>query len=167
MSSSFQSEVATAPKRRPFHEPLALDANPSFGYFGWLGFTIASMRLAISIALLAIGPAISRISLTGMTPSISIKPLLGFNVKTLARVAGMIKEPQVSVPIATGANPAATAHALPEEDPPGPCLCVRIGKGSLAVYLHCAHRIVPRDSTLLQPRVIVPDLLSRTSHMAS
>lgn len=79
-----------------------------------------SNEMAISIALFAIGPAVSSISCTGMIPSREMRPLLGFNVKTLALDAGIMSEPHVSVPSDIGAKPAATEAALPEDEPPGP-----------------------------------------------
>ena len=81
----------------------------------------ASSAVAISAADLANGPDVSNISMTGMTPSEETNPRPDFRVKTFARVAGMMSEPQVSVPIAIGAKPAATAAALPDDEPPGPC----------------------------------------------
>ena len=47
-------------------------------------------------------------------------PAVGLMVYKAARSAGNIKEPEVSVPIATGANPAETPMAGPEDEPPGP-----------------------------------------------
>lgn len=53
-----------------------------------------------------------------MMPSPGTKPRVGFSVYNPARVAGTTKEPSVSVPIETGASPAATATAEPDDEPP-------------------------------------------------
>jgi hypothetical protein len=56
-----------------------------------------------------------------MMPSVVIAPSGDFTVQSEFLVDGETKEPSVSVPIATGANPAATAIPLPEDDPSGLC----------------------------------------------
>jgi hypothetical protein len=47
--------------------------------------------------------------------------MVGFIVYKAARLAGMIREPDVSVPMEMGEKPAATQTALPEEEPPVFC----------------------------------------------
>lgn len=44
----------------------------------------------------------------------------GLIVYSAALVAGQIRDPAVSVPMEAGVNPAETATAEPEEEPPGP-----------------------------------------------
>jgi len=44
--------------------------------------------------------------------------MVGFIVYSAARLAGIISEPDVSVPMEIGAKPAATQTAEPEDDPP-------------------------------------------------
>lgn len=72
----------------------------------------------MSRAHFAIGPAESKSYEIGHIPSCGINPRVGFREYTSARVAGMSRDPFVSVPIATGAKPADTPTAEPEEDPP-------------------------------------------------
>ena len=48
-------------------------------------------------------------------------PTVGFRQYNAARPPGKTIEPSVSVPMETGASPAATETADPEEDPPGFC----------------------------------------------
>ena len=55
----------------------------------------------------------------GMMPARLTSPTVGFTVTTPFWVAGDSSEPEVSVPIAAAASPAATATADPELDPPG------------------------------------------------
>jgi hypothetical protein len=50
-------------------------------------------------------------------------PTVGLRQYSAAREPGKTIEPLVSVPMETGANPAATETAEPEEDPPGFCEC--------------------------------------------
>lgn len=52
-------------------------------------------------------------------PVVSTDPGVAFIPYNAARVAGCTSEPSVSVPIDTGAKPAATPTALPEDDPQG------------------------------------------------
>ena len=52
-------------------------------------------------------------------PSVGIRPKEVFSAQTRWRMAGMSIEPRVSVPIAAGTRPAATAAAEPELEPPG------------------------------------------------
>ena len=48
-----------------------------------------------------------------------MRPTVGFTVTSPFCVAGLSKEPEVSLPIAAAHRPAATATAEPELDPPG------------------------------------------------
>ena len=52
-------------------------------------------------------------------PTGSTDPGVAFIPYSAARVAGCTREPSVSVPIDTGAKPAATPTALPEDEPQG------------------------------------------------
>jgi hypothetical protein len=54
----------------------------------------------------------------GIRPTPEIMPIVGLIVYKAALVAGMFKDPSVSVPIDMGANPAATPTAEPDDDPP-------------------------------------------------
>src|ERR1700719_4970354 len=65
------------------------------------------------------GPAVSWLWAMGMMPARLISPTVGFTVTTPFWLAGDSSDPDVSVPIATAARPAATATAEPELDPPG------------------------------------------------
>ena len=54
-----------------------------------------------------------------MMPARLMRPTVGLTVTSPFCVAGLSSEPEVSVPIAAAHNPAATATAEPELDPPG------------------------------------------------
>ena len=66
----------------------------------------------------AIGPIVSSVRESGNTPRLSIRPSLVLNPTMPQKLAGARIEPPVSLPIAQGARPAATATAAPDEDPP-------------------------------------------------
>src|SRR4030095_16347891 len=53
-----------------------------------------------------------------------IRPVVTFSPTTPHHAAGSRTEPPVSVPIATGARPAATATPEPLDDAPGRLVCV-------------------------------------------
>lgn len=72
-----------------------------------------------SAALFAIGPGLSKKSVNEYDPATSCTPTVGFRAYRAARDAGVIMEPIVSAPTASGENPAATATADPVDDPPG------------------------------------------------
>ena len=55
---------------------------------------------------------------SGNTPCLSIRPSLVLNPTMPQKLAGARIEPPVSLPIAQGARPPATATAAPDEDPP-------------------------------------------------
>ena len=55
---------------------------------------------------------------SGQTPSVAIWPRVGLKPMSPVQAAGMRTLPPVSVPSATSASPAATAAALPPDDPP-------------------------------------------------
>ena len=77
------------------------------------------MTTARSDGVLAIAPALSESGFAGCIAVMSIVPTVAFIAYKAARVAGWHIDPSVSVPMDTGANPAATATALPDDEPQG------------------------------------------------
>ena len=67
----------------------------------------------------ASGPTVSTDVASGKTPSSGMRPWVTLSPKHPHSAAGTRTEPPVSVPMATGVMPAATAAAEPPEDPPG------------------------------------------------
>ena len=67
----------------------------------------------------ASGPAVSSVNERGMTPPREESPMVGRTPYRLLWAEGMRIEPQVSVPMPTAANSAATAAPVPPLDPPG------------------------------------------------
>src|SRR5436305_9098754 len=67
----------------------------------------------------AIGPGVSRVGASGRMPYVLTRPIVVLRPVSPHHEAGNRTEPPVSVPIAQGANPAATATPEPLLDPPG------------------------------------------------
>ncbi|MNC57020.1 hypothetical protein D3C75_1066510 [compost metagenome] len=75
--------------------------------------------IAASSTVVAMGPAVSWEWLIGTIWVRLTRPTVGLNPTTPLTEAGQVIEPSVSVPMATGARPMATATALPEDEPHG------------------------------------------------
>ena len=67
----------------------------------------------------ACGPAVSWLAAIGTIPDRLMLPTAGLKPTTPLTDDGLMIEPSVSVPTATGDNPAETATAEPEEEPDG------------------------------------------------
>src|SRR3954464_12060032 len=80
---------------------------------------IASCSSAASSTVRAIGPAWSRLEENAIRPYRDTGPYVGLCPTSPVTAAGWRIEPPVSVPIAQGARPPATAAAEPPEEPPG------------------------------------------------
>ena len=80
---------------------------------------ISLRRNAQSSAVLAIGPAWSRLDANAIIPHREILPYVGFIPVIPQTEAGCLIDPPVSVPEAAGTIPAAIAEAEPPELPPG------------------------------------------------
>ena len=81
--------------------------------------TSASRMSAQSATLRAIGPIESSDQLSKPVPCRLIRPNVTFNPVKPLNADGIRTEPPVSLPMPTGANPAATATPVPLEEPPG------------------------------------------------
>src|SRR5271165_6892077 len=76
-------------------------------------------RNAASRTVRVSGPAVSWLCAIGTMPARLTSPTVGLTVTRPFWQAGDSSEPEVSVPIAAAASPAASAAAEPELDPPG------------------------------------------------
>lgn len=86
---------------------------------------MASSMMAMSCGDRAMGPAESNSGEMGTMPVDGIKPWVGFIAYTSFLEDGVKMDPDVSVPVDTGAKPAATPAHDPDEDPPTACFpCV-------------------------------------------
>ena len=72
-----------------------------------------------SATVVASGPTLSSDAASGRTPPRSTRASEGLKPAIPQKAAGTRIEPEVSVPIAHGTTPAATATADPDDDPPG------------------------------------------------
>ena len=68
---------------------------------------------------MASGPTLSSVGASGSTPVRSIRVAVVLKPAIPQNAAGTRIEPDVSVPIAHGTTPAATATADPDDEPPG------------------------------------------------
>ena len=64
-----------------------------------------------------IGPAVSCVDEIGTMWVRDTRPTVGLSPTSPAIEAGQVTDPSVSVPIAAGANEAATAAPLPDDEP--------------------------------------------------
>src|SRR5215472_10049638 len=76
-------------------------------------------RTAASATHLVIGPAVSCAEEIGTMPDRLTRPIVGLSPTIPQLFEGLTIEPSVSVPIASGASPAATATPEPELEPDG------------------------------------------------
>src|SRR5689334_16748756 len=98
----------------------------------------APSRIAASVTVRQIGPAVSWLAAMGTTPCRLISPTVGLIPTTELALDGLKIDPEVSVPTVAAARFAAAATPGPELDPPGPSACrpsefvngVGIGRGS-------------------------------------
>lgn len=104
--------------KKPTESP---SQDPSWGILNKRPSRI-SERTRTSAADLAIGPGLSKNSVMVYSPVVSWSPVVGLSAYKAARVDGVTMEPMVSVAIARGLNPAATATAEPVDEPPGASL---------------------------------------------
>src|SRR5437879_3170239 len=74
---------------------------------------------AVSAAVRAMGPAWSRLQLSGMIPARLMRPYVGLSPTMPQNEAGLRMEPPVSLPVASGTRCAANAAPEPELEPPG------------------------------------------------
>src|ERR1700758_5445833 len=83
------------------------------------GPAIAVRTRAAVATSIVMGPAVSWLWLMGTMRLRLTNPTVGLRPTTPLIAAGQVMEPSVSVPMAALTSPAATAAALPEDDPQG------------------------------------------------
>ena len=108
----------------------------------------------------------SRLRTAGTTPTLLIRPTVGFNPTIPFSAAGTRPEPAVSVPRANGTRPSATATAEPELDPPGTSVGSRTF-GGVPYGERVPTRPVANWSRLVLPTTIAPAARSRATTSAS
>ena len=73
---------------------------------------------ATSATLVAIGPTVSNVGQSGNTPSVGMRPHSDLSPTMPQHAAGRRIEQPVSLPMPMSQSPAASAAALPPDDPP-------------------------------------------------
>lgn len=103
----------------------------------------------------AIGPTWSSEGAKGKTPVVSMRPNVGLRPMTPQKAAGIRMDPAVSVPMAKGARPAASAAAEPPLEPPGTTVGshgLRVGPTALpSVVIPHANSCVALLATTMPP----------------
>src|SRR6185503_5626449 len=128
-------------------------------------------RAAASATHVAIGPAVSCTGEMGTMPRRLTSPLVGLMPTMPQALAGLTIEPSVSVPIASGASPAATPSADPELDPDG----LRSSAYGFAVCPprvyqplgECLERKLAHPYSFALPMIPAPAWRSRSTRKAS
>src|SRR5688572_22181862 len=95
-----------------------------------------------------------------------MRPWLGLSPTRPENPAGIRVEPPPSLAVATGTRPAATAAALPPDDPPG----VRLGSHALRVMPHAFVFVkfnVPNSGAAVLPIGTPPAARSRATWIES
>ena len=115
----------------------------------------------------ASGPGVSSVVLSGSTPYVLILPAVTFRPTTPHHAAGSRTEPPVSVPIATGARPAATATPEPLEDPPGVlCTAGSHGLRGVPMCVFVPKPPIANSTVCVLPSTIMPAAISRSASVA-
>ena len=99
-------------------------------------------------------------------PGCGMRPWLGLRPTSPEKPAGMRVEPPPSLAVATGTRPAATAAALPPDEPPG----VRLGSHALRVMPHAFVLVkfnVPNSGAAVLPIGTPPAARSRATWIES
>src|SRR5687768_16943409 len=93
------------------------DARPE-GNTPGSGLTITPKTVLQSTALRAIGPILSSVHASAIAPWRLTAPYVGRRPVTPENAAGVTIDPEVSLPMANGTSPAATAAPGPLDEPP-------------------------------------------------
>ena len=132
---------------------------------------MADSTMAASSTVRVIGPAVSCEWLIGTMCVRDTSPTVGLKPTMPLIAAGQVIEPSVSVPIAAGASPAATAAPLPEDEPQAlrSSACgLRVSPPTaLQPLVELVERMLAHSDRLVLPRITAPAPLSRTTSGAS
>ena len=132
---------------------------------------ITSRTFAASKTFLASGPGESWLKLIGITPLVETRPTVGLIPTIPFNDAGQTIDPSVSVPIATGINPAATAEPDPDELPPALCenfhgFAVRPPIADQPL-VDSPERIFAHSDKFVLPKIIAPAFFNSVTNGAS
>ncbi|PQM44147.1 hypothetical protein C1Y40_05692 [Mycobacterium talmoniae] len=118
------------------------------------GSAMMSISIAVSSTVRLIGPAWAS-GPNGLIGYIGTRPWVGLKPTTPQNAAGIRMLPPPSVPIDSGAIPAATAAALPPEEPPA----VRLESAGLRVTPHSGLSVTPfhaNSGVVVLPMITIP-----------
>ena len=132
---------------------------------------MAERTSAASRTVRAIGPAVSWLWLIGTIRLRLTMPTVGLKPTMPLIAAGQVIEPSVSVPIAAGTMPAATAAPLPLDEPQG----LRLSANGLRVWpptalqpeMELFERMFAHSERLVLPTITAPAWRSRATSGAS
>ncbi len=171
-ASSNSASVAGWSVRQLVARAIRRPATPARARSRRPGLPVSTSRSrATSSTVRAIGPGLSWLALMGTIPPVGTAPTVGLIPATPLSDAGQVIEPSVSVPIASGASPAAIAAAEPDEEPPG----LRSSAQGLPVRppiadqpdVERADRMLAHSDRLVVPRITAPASCSRRTRGAS
>src|SRR5439155_24547466 len=115
----------------------------------------------------ASGPGVSSVELSGRTPYVLIRPAVTLSPTMPHQAAGILTEPPVSVPIATGASPAETATPEPLEDPPGVLWTARShGLRGVPMCVLVPQLPIANSTVCVLPGAILPAAMRRSASVA-
>src|SRR5687768_16448621 len=128
---------------------------------------MAERTRAASRTVRVIGPGVSWLWLIGTTWVRLTRPTVGLKPTMPLTAAGQVIDPSVSVPIAAGTMPAATATALPELEPQG----LRSSAWGLRTWppialqpeIESEERILAHSDRLALPTITAPAPRSRAT----
>src|SRR3954469_15346220 len=126
---------------------------------------------AASRTLRVIGPGVSWLWLIGTTRLRLTRPTVGLKPTMPLIAAGQVIDPSVSVPIAAGTMPEATAAPLPLDEPQG----LRLSANGLRVWpptalqpeIELPARMFAHSERLVLPTITAPAWRSRATRGAS
>src|SRR6516164_5994213 len=131
------------------------------------GPSIARYNSAASSTERAIGPGVSRVGLSGKIPYVLTRPIVVLRPLSPHQDAGNRTEPPVSVPIAQGAKPAATATPEPLLDPPGVCAVLGFqGFHGVPRYWLVPQPPIANSTVCVLPITISPAAIRRRASVA-
>ena len=123
-------------------------------------------RIAASSTSFVIGPIWSNDEANATSPYLETSPYVGFNPTTPQKLDGCLIDPPVSLPNAHGTMFAATAAALPPDDPPGTLFKFH----GFAVFLKYEYSVDPpiaNSSMFSFPKSIMFSLFNFSTTVAS
>lgn len=141
LGGSCHRDASTTPTRMPFQLSVIKFDKPPGKPDRISSLSRTSVKSATSLTVFPIPPRLSNVEEIEMTPWDDDEPTETFKAYRAARLAGVLIEPSVSVPIPKGLKPADMPTATPVDDPPGLCSAVAIsfthsGSGQWGFFSH-------------------------------